>query len=87
MASQAQIEANRSNSQKSTGPKSPKGKRKVSQNPIRHGLLTAATLVAGEDPTKFQEFAEAFETTFSRRQPWRKSSSPASSIACGGYNA
>ena len=58
MATKAQIEANRRNAKKSTGPTSPEGKEKVSQNAIRHGLLTAATLVAGEDPQEFAEFAK-----------------------------
>jgi hypothetical protein len=38
MASRRQIEANRRNARKSTGPKSRAGKRRASRNAIRHGL-------------------------------------------------
>jgi len=40
MSSERQIEANRENAKKSTGPKSEHGKRRVSQNARRHGLTT-----------------------------------------------
>ena len=40
-ASEKKIVANRRNAQKSTGPKSARGKRAVSQNARRHGLSTA----------------------------------------------
>jgi hypothetical protein len=38
MASERQIAANRRNAQKSTGPKSPAGKKRASRNAYRHGL-------------------------------------------------
>jgi hypothetical protein len=38
MASERQIEANRRNAKKSTGPKSQSGKKRSSKNPFRHGL-------------------------------------------------
>ena len=43
MSSQAQIEANRCNALKSTGPRTPGGKAAVSRNALQHGL--AALLV------------------------------------------
>ena len=48
MASQAQIEANRKNAQRSTGPRTPAGKAKVALNALAHGL-TAAKVVAGQE--------------------------------------
>lgn len=44
MASHRQIEANRSNAQRSTGPKTAAGKTTSSQNALRHGLARRGTL-------------------------------------------
>ena len=38
MASQRQVEANRRNARNSAGPRSPSGKKRASQNSLRHGL-------------------------------------------------
>jgi hypothetical protein len=43
MASRRQIDANRRNARKSTGPKSLAGKRRACQNAISHGLHCAMT--------------------------------------------
>jgi hypothetical protein len=40
MASERQIAANRRNARASTGPRSPSGKKRASQNAFRHGLTT-----------------------------------------------
>jgi hypothetical protein len=53
MATEAQIEANRANAQKSTGPRTPEGKATVSQNAITHGLLARAGVIPGEDAEEF----------------------------------
>ena len=40
MATQKQIEANRRNARKSTGPRSASGKKRASRNALKHGLTT-----------------------------------------------
>jgi len=58
MASAAQVAANRSNAQKSTGPRTPEGKAQVAQNAVQHGLLARAMVLQGEDPQEFAEYRE-----------------------------
>lgn len=41
--------ANRANALRSTGPKTPEGKAAVARNAIRHGILSRACLMSGED--------------------------------------
>jgi len=53
MASIAQIQANRSNAQKSTGPRTPEGKATASHNAVKHGLLAEQVVIHGEDPAQF----------------------------------
>ena len=53
MSSQAQIDANRRNCKKSTGPSTPNGKNAVSQNALKHGLLTDRTVIKSEDQAVF----------------------------------
>ena len=49
MCSLKQLEANRRNAQKSTGPTSPEGKAIVAQNALKHGLYSDNLLIEGED--------------------------------------
>ncbi len=49
MTSERKAEANRRNALKSTGPKTPGGKRAVRLNAVRHGLLSKEVLLPGED--------------------------------------
>jgi len=58
MATEAQIEANRTNAQKSTGPRTAEGKAVVSQNAITHGLLARAGVIPGEDEHEFAAHRE-----------------------------
>ncbi len=53
MTTQKQIEANRRNSCRSTGPKTRTGKAESKMNAMKHGLLAADLVVRGEDPVEF----------------------------------
>ncbi len=54
MATQAQIDANRKNALKSTGPKSHPGKDKTRFNGLKHGLRAGQVVLPGEDPAEFE---------------------------------
>jgi hypothetical protein len=58
MSSEAQINANRLNSQKSTGPQSLEGKAAVSQNAVKHGLFASEAVVKGENRGDFDLFRD-----------------------------
>ena len=59
MSSLKQIEANRRNALKSTGPATDEGKERSRRNAVRHGL-TAETIIAGlEDADDYQAFETA----------------------------
>jgi hypothetical protein len=58
MTSQKQIEANRKNSLKSTGPATPEAKAIVSANAVKHGLRAQHTVIDGESQAEFNEFRD-----------------------------
>ena len=58
MTSEKQIQANKQNARKSTGPKTPEGKDRTSNNAVKHGLLSQDTLLPMEDQTAFTELSE-----------------------------
>jgi hypothetical protein len=63
MATQRQIEANRRNAQKSTGPRTPEGKQNSRWNALRHGLTSAHTVLPHEDPAEYHRIrAELIRT-------------------------
>jgi hypothetical protein len=45
--------SNRANAQRSTGPQTPAGKARVSQNALKHGLLSRKLLLPGESQVEF----------------------------------
>jgi hypothetical protein len=53
MATEAQIIANRRNAQKSTGPRTAKGRALVSQNAVTHGLSARKTVISSESQDDF----------------------------------
>src|ERR1700719_1901456 len=67
MATIKQIEANRLNSQKSTGPRSVEGKARSSQNALKSGIDAESLIIHGEDRAALecltQEYIERFHPT------------------------
>src|SRR6266571_3719245 len=61
MSNIRQIEANRLNALKSTGPNTPEGKAAVRMNALRHGLRAGAVVLPSENPEEFQRLCDALE--------------------------
>jgi hypothetical protein len=61
MSSQKQIEANRRNAQKSTGPKTPEGRATVSRNSIKHGLTASTLVLPDESEADFEALLDSVE--------------------------
>jgi hypothetical protein len=60
MSSQAQLDANRLNSQKSTGPTSPEGKAVSSLNALKSGIDAHSEIIRDEDPAALAALSAAF---------------------------
>jgi hypothetical protein len=60
MATQKQIEANRRNAQKSTGPQNPETKAKTRLNAMRDGFTGQVTTLSDEDRPIFEKFKSDF---------------------------
>src|SRR5436309_13738954 len=67
MTSLKQIEANRLNAQRSTGPTTEQGKRRSSRNAVRHGLTAETTIVPIEDIDEYKAFEMAVTTDYEPR--------------------
>jgi len=65
MSTTAQVLANRENSQKSTGPRTPKGKLITSRNGISHGLTSAGDpVLPHEDRNAFNALLKSYKSDF-----------------------
>src|SRR6266849_6401561 len=60
MPSEAQINANRLNAQKSTGPTSPEGKARSALNALKSGIDAWSHIICGEDPAELETLTEQF---------------------------
>jgi hypothetical protein len=58
MSSRSQIEANRRNAQKSTGPTSVTGKARSSMNALKTGIHAKSLVLPSEDPAELEELIE-----------------------------
>ncbi len=57
MATPAQINANRANAQKSTGPRSAEGKSASRFNALKHGIDASSPVIPGEDPAEYESLS------------------------------
>jgi hypothetical protein len=64
VTSKKQGYTNKANSRRSTGPKTDQGKERSRQNSCKHGLTARAVLIAGEDPTHFEQLLASLEKDF-----------------------
>src|SRR4051812_30860221 len=64
MTSLKQIEANRRNALRTTGPTSEEGKQRASQNAVRHGLTAETVIEPLEDPEDYKAFEQAVAAAY-----------------------
>ncbi len=64
MASVAQLNANRLNAQRSTGPRTEAGKANSRFNALTYGLEARSRVIPGEDPAQFESLAAAYHSQF-----------------------
>ena len=68
-ATEKQLEANRRNAQKSTGPKTPEGKIRATLNAWRHGLTGQVAVLPQEDRQAFETFCSAIRKAYKPEGP------------------
>jgi hypothetical protein len=61
--SERRLAANRANAQKSTGPRTPEGKRRSALNATRHGILSQVLHLPEEELEAYTEFTTAYVTS------------------------
>jgi hypothetical protein len=70
MATEAQINANRRNSWKSTGPRTEEGRNRSRFNAVKHGFRAEKAILPNEDPAEMQQ----------RLNDWRADLQPRNSV-------
>src|ERR1051326_7398281 len=69
MPTEAQINANRLNALKSTGPPSPEGKARSSLNALKSGIDAWSHIIPGEDPAELEALTAAFHNHYQPAGP------------------
>jgi len=69
MPSDLQIQANRENARRSTGPRTPLGKARASLNAVRHGLTSHNAVLPQEDQQAYAELLASLEAQFQPQNP------------------
>jgi len=69
MVTQAQIQANRNNSQKSTGPRSSEGKEVSRFNALKSGIHAQSQVIPGEDAAELESLAAEYRQQFEPESP------------------
>ena len=69
MATPAQIDANRANALKSTGPRSAEGKSASRFNALKHGIDAASIVIPGEDPADYDALVADYHRDFRPESP------------------
>ena len=64
MRTEKQINANRQNAKKSSGPRTPKGKTRTAQNALKHGLLAQDSVIPSEEAADFDNHLTAIEDSY-----------------------
>jgi len=70
MATEKQIQANRENAKKSTGPRTDEGKHRVSRNGLKHGLLSTVCVIPGESPADYDKHLSKFQEQYWPSNPF-----------------
>jgi hypothetical protein len=69
LSKEQRAEINRANSRKSTGPKTPEGKKVSSMNALRSGTTGQVILMPGDDMRAYNAFVKSFHTSYSPQGP------------------
>jgi hypothetical protein len=69
MATRKQIEANKVNAKKSTGPKSQAGKHRSRLNSRKHGLTATLLVIGDEDPAEFEALRDELMAQYDPQTP------------------
>ena len=83
MTSLRQIESNRRNALRSTGPKTETGKQRSSQNAVRHGLTAETVIEPLEDPEDYKALEQASPPIMTRKRRSNANWSVALRACCG----